>query len=249
MDPEAPKEVAKAVQETAKTTRVAIKELGPWVGRVIGEPIGVLADVLVDRLNLFKAERAVLLNERWVAFMLEHGITEPRPVPLRLAIPIIENASLEENDTLFNLWTNLLVTGSNPNQPGGIKAAFIGIIQGMDPLDAKVLDVVYRGLMPLGASRATFTVVTRQLIKYIRKNWPDEISDTDVRVSIENLMRLRCIQPFMQDKELPIPDPHTRRTHKELVSLNYGSERFVLTHLGQAFIDACMPEALVVSNQ
>ncbi len=242
------KEIAKATKEVAKTSRVAIKKLSPWIGRVIGEPIGVLADVLVEGLNLYKAERAVLLNERWVAFMLEHGITEPRPVPLRFAIPIIENASIEENDTLFDLWTNLLVAGSNPDQPGSIKAAFIGIIQGMDPLDAKVLDVVFRGMAPRGIDITTFSFVTRQLIKYIHENWSDEISEADILVSIENLMRLRCVQPFMQDKELQIPNVHTGRTHGELVSLYYGSERFVLTHLGKAFVDSCMPESLVASN-
>lgn len=47
MDPETPKEVAKAVQETAKTAKAAIEKLGPWFGKVIGEHSGIVAP---DRL-------------------------------------------------------------------------------------------------------------------------------------------------------------------------------------------------------
>lgn len=247
MDPETPKEVAKAVQETAKTTKAAIEKLGPWFGRVIGEPTGLLADTLVDQLKFYRAKRAVLLNERWVAFMLEHGITEPRPIPPKFAIPIIENASLEDDDVLFDLWTNLLISGSDPSQVGGIRAAFIEIIKGMDPLDAKVLNEIHQSLAPEGKLQNMFIVVTRRLIKHIQQNWSEEISEQEIRVSIENLLRLRCIAPYFQDKELAIPNVHTRRTHVELVSLGYGSDRLILTPLGVAFVEACISRPLVES--
>ena len=61
----------------------------------------------------------------------------------KLALPILYHASLEDDERLHGLWARLLVTALNPNSSKP-RTAFVDIIRQLEPVDAQILDVIYR---------------------------------------------------------------------------------------------------------
>jgi hypothetical protein len=95
-------ETAKAVQEVAKTARTGIeatRQVGSFVSKLINEPLEAVVGRLTDKVQFIRAERQVRLSERWREILRERNIEGVLGiVPPKLAFPIIENASLEEDD-------------------------------------------------------------------------------------------------------------------------------------------------------
>lgn len=238
MDDASEKEKAVARQEIAKVTSKAIDKLGPWVHSVIGEPTTELAGMWVDRLKFLRAKRGLELMERWKSMLEERGIKSPQPVPPKLAIPIIENASLEDDDELFDLWATLLTTAADPKtEKGSVRSAFVGIIQELEPEDAKILDAIYQALESVQS--LPFAIVSNRLFALLSRDGRLSISKEAFRVSIENLIRLRCLSEFVEKKAIAIDDGR-HSPYVENVSFSHGSASLKLTPLGRAFVQACI---------
>jgi hypothetical protein len=100
--------------------------------------------ILNDRLQFMRWERKLRLAERGRELLRERGIEGPlRPVPYKLALPIIEHASLEDNDELQDLWANLLTSAVDPKFEGLIRSAYVDIIKQLEVVDVHILDAVY----------------------------------------------------------------------------------------------------------
>jgi hypothetical protein len=141
-------ESAKAVQEVAKATRTGIeatRQLGGFVSRIINEPVEAVVGIFTDRLQFIRAERQLRLTNRWLEILKERNIQGAlRIVPPKFALPIIENASLEEDDELQDLWANLLASAVDPNFKGEMRAAFIDIIRQLEVADVHILDFMFK---------------------------------------------------------------------------------------------------------
>lgn len=106
-------ETAKAVQEVAKTSG-KIADLTDSAGRFLGGIMGNLVTdgfgLIEDRLRYYRFERAVLLADKTQRRLQEKGITNIRLVPPKIALPLIEHATIENDDDLHTLWSNLLAS-------------------------------------------------------------------------------------------------------------------------------------------
>jgi hypothetical protein len=106
-------ESAKAIKEVAKTTREAIsvtEKLGKFVSDLIHEPSKIVVDILADRLKYVRWQRQIRLLERMKKIIRDKNLSvDIISVPPKIALPIIENASLEEDDYLQDMWANLFV--------------------------------------------------------------------------------------------------------------------------------------------
>lgn len=115
-------EGAKAVQELAKTGGKVIdasSRAGGWFDKVFGQGIeDVVALHWSDRIRARRIEAAIYdwekLTElkRKVEFRLAaKGISDLRSIPPKIALAIIEHATIEDDIDLHSLWANFLVTG------------------------------------------------------------------------------------------------------------------------------------------
>jgi hypothetical protein len=69
---------------------------------------------------------------------------QPRTVPLKLLKPIIENATIEDDDDLRDIWANLLVSGAGAHEEDGVTPSFPAILKDLCSGDAKFLDAFFR---------------------------------------------------------------------------------------------------------
>jgi hypothetical protein len=257
-------ESAKAVQEVAKTTKAGIEateKLGGFVSRIIGEPTDTVIGILTDKLKFMRWERQIRLTERAKEIINQKNIEgELKIVPPKIALPIIENASLEENDELQDLWACLIASSVDPNHDGTLRAAFIDIIKQLEVNDVHILNLIYshyldyemRGgyvIRRVGARGAInntignrFPVSMRFIIEKLG------ISAEIYKESIDNLIRVRCIASFISNEQVKVlskkspfsPGYDNVKTDRVNFNVTHIYDKVCITPLDMSFAKACM---------
>lgn len=242
-------ESAKAIQEVAKTSRKAIEateKLGLFVSKVTKEPIATMVGILSDKLRFMRWERQLRLRDRCLEIIRERKLEGHfNVVSPKLALPIIENASLEENDELQDLWANLLASALDPNFKGAIRTAYINIIKQLEPIDVHVLNIAYQRYKQWHDGRSSVSV---DAVYYspskrsIPKNSIMQqlgISAGTYENAIDNLMAVRCVASYMEDRDIEFVDESLVGTDVERVTIDWRYDSICMTSLGVSFVEAC----------
>ena len=114
----------KAVQEVAKAAREyrpEVREFGAFVGRVIGRPAEQFGGLVGDVIAGVRLELGLRFKGRVDQLMREQGLDGPtRAAPLAVAFPLLEAATLEDDEDIQELFAQLLVNAVNADSgPGG----------------------------------------------------------------------------------------------------------------------------------
>jgi hypothetical protein len=195
-------EESKAVQEVAKTTGKAIdaaREAGGFIAKFISGPLEQGVGIFEDKLKYLRWERQTRYMQRAQEFLKLAGLDSPtRAVPIKLAIPLMQGASLEEDNQLQDRWAALLVNAANVSYPVEIRRSYAVILEQLTPLDAQILDAIYR--LPFEASQHA-GIATAELPVLARVIAEDEkelpLPSEEIVISLSNLARLGCIRPGM----------------------------------------------------
>lgn len=240
-------EASKATQEIAKTTGQGlgiVRKFGKFVSRFIGGPLEQAFGIIEDKLKYRRWERQVRLMDRANAFIAERDSQmQFRPVPLNVAIPIFEAASLEEDDDLQDLWARLLVNAADAESSTHVKRGLVSILQDFGQMEARLLQAIHNappmkgGILtketpgPLDVDGRVTTrpmeddVPTKGLpYEYLEPGEEEEdpgLPSEPVQIGLWNLRRLGCIE--------------SAGTWDSLV----GIRRVKITALGKALVNAC----------
>jgi hypothetical protein len=190
-----PKEIAKAVQSVAKTGKVAIdatRSLGEFMARVFKEPTEEIVGMLTDRLRFVRWQRMLRLSDEAQRILVARGVVDTRPVPPKLALPIFEESSLEEDDDLHQLWCNLLANAMDPDFEGELRIAFVDMIRALTAVDVCVLRHLHQRVQLNGP--ATGEEELRGCSIDGQKIAVELGLEYDIYlISACNLMRVRCV--------------------------------------------------------
>ena len=109
------------------------------------------------------------------------------PISLKYAIPMIENLSLEDDESVQDLWAGLIANATDPDKRFQIKKVYIDILSSLEPLDAMILKFLSKqgwNIIP-GPHSPGFNSerISAEL----------DIQICDVEISLQNLFRLDCI--------------------------------------------------------
>ncbi len=196
---EAVKETAKAAQEIAKTTGKAIdvsQEFGGFVSRYISGPLEQGMGIFEDKLKYMRWERQMRLMERASEYMTSIGMESPtKPIPLKLAIPLLEAASLEDDDYLQDMWAKLLVNSSIEGSPIDLNRSYIDILERLSHLEANILSVIYALPEDELKNKSILTGNLPDSIEIKDENDKKEPMQPskEVTFALANLARLGCI--------------------------------------------------------
>jgi hypothetical protein len=182
--------------------------------------------MLEDHLKVVRFERRIRLWDRARHFLAERGMDVPtRRIPLNIALPLLENATLEEDDDLQDVWARLLVNGGDANSGIELRRAFVPVLAEMSTLDVRNLAAIESATT---LAEGLAGILTDSLpkaataIDLLDIDWGEtSLPSPDVEVSLSNLDRLGCINSVDQEPLL-----HTYH----VVSL---------TPFGRALIEAC----------
>ncbi len=113
---------------------------------MLGEPIETATGILGDKLKFMRWERQIRLVDKVHQINKKRGIEGKEiPVSPKLAIPMLENASLEENDILQDLWAKLMSSAQGEFTSAAVRSAFIDIIKQLEVIDVRLLDSLFNG--------------------------------------------------------------------------------------------------------
>jgi hypothetical protein len=196
------KESAKAIKEVAKTTGKAIdagEKFGGFISKFISCPIEQCIGIFEDKLKYMRWERQLRLIKRADALMEGSGPSGPsRAIPLKIAIPLFQAASLEDDDYLQDLWAKLLVNGANADSGIDLKKAYIDILEQLTPLEAKILEKLYQ--LPFKETQHNGirtdglpSVAKPGMEKENKSGWAEP--SEEVLLSLLNLARVGCVSP------------------------------------------------------
>ena len=191
-------ESSKAVQEVAKTAGKAIdltSEFGKFIAKFIEGPMEQGSGIVKDKLYYMRYEGQIRFMKRVNQLMGSCGKDMPtKLIPLKLAIPLFQAASLEDDDYLQDMWAKLLVNTSITERGIELRRAHIDILERLSPMEALILERIYT--LPVDELKGS-SIVTEHL--------PDaaivEIEDQEklvnpneeVIMALANLARLGCI--------------------------------------------------------
>jgi hypothetical protein len=141
-------ENAKAVQEASKAvSKVAetSEKFGSFIAKYTHESIEAGMGIFSDKLKYLRWERQHRLIKRADQFLELEGLSEPVfALPLKSAIPLLEAASLEEDDDLQDLFAKLLVVSStDESRNKTFLRSYVDTLERFTPLMAKIFDKSY----------------------------------------------------------------------------------------------------------
>ncbi|MBK9947175.1 MAG: DUF4393 domain-containing protein [Nitrospira sp.] len=227
----------------------AAEKLGQFFSNVFGEPIKTSVGMLQDKLGVIRWERQLRLADR-VKEILDQRRKEGNrvSVPPRMALPIIEAASIESDDFLQDLWANLLASAMNSVTAPKVRSAFVDIIKQLEPIDVKLLEFCYKKYREKRAAH---------IARYGEESWYKEkdptyfevakgditqsltISGDDYLNAVDNLIRVRLLASYVDDNSVETEVDGAQESYE--VSLYYGYESLCITALGLTFVKTCTP--------
>jgi hypothetical protein len=217
-------ESAKAVQEVAKTTGKALdaaRGVGAFFAKIVGGPLEQTAGLLEDRLAHMRAERQMRFMAKTEQLIRELGIEHhTRPVPLKIALPILQAATIEDNDDLQDMWAHLLANATNPASAAEVTVSMVTILKDFGTLEASILNAVYNAPDPIKAEGVPTLGLPRAYIDQ-PSDVEQSLPDVKTQFAVWNLIRLGCLAA-----RLTWDGPHIGRVN--------------ITTLGTTLIEACL---------
>ncbi|MGW9332764.1 Abi-alpha family protein [Bosea sp. NPDC055594] len=193
-------EFGKAGQEIGKATSRGIdaaQTVGGFFGKYLAGPLEQTAGMLEDRLRFTRWERQLRLRRRAQEFLEAQGQSGPtHKVALNFGVPLIEAASLEENDELQDVWAQLLANAAS-NEAGIQRLpAFVSMLKDMSPLDARILRMAVRAPADLMKDYVYTAGFPESYTPPPKSNDDRIMPSLAVETSLWNLVRLTCVEPM-----------------------------------------------------
>jgi hypothetical protein len=192
-------EQSKAIQEVAKTATKAIgaaEKFGGFVARLVSGSLEQGIGIFEDKLRYARWERQARLMTRASELMRKLGESNfSRAIPLKLALPLLQAASVEDDDYLQDLWARLLVGAATGVSQADLTRAHIAMLEQLSSFEARILGVVYA--LPYEAARHA-GVLTEDLpiaakVRLERDQSTPRDPDAEVCLALSNLDRVSCI--------------------------------------------------------
>ena len=227
-------EIAKAIQESTKLGEKGLEiadKAGTFFAKVFQEPINEISGMITDKIRFIRWKKMVQMSEEVNTILQQKQITSTRAVPPKIALPIIEEASLEDDPNLQYLWNHLLANAMNPNFNDEIRYGFIEMIKGITGIEAKLLHEFYEvlrkenKLLPL-SNVFQYNISKEQFIDLLK------ITPDIYAISVNNLMRMQLISPAILKGGISMGS--------EPITIYKGIDAITMTPLGVKFVEACI---------
>jgi hypothetical protein len=203
--------IAGATEEVAMTTGKAIdlaRDAGRSLASFFSGPASQVSGMIEDHLRYVRWERSERLAQRAQDFLAERGMSSPtRAVPVKFAIPLIEAATLEEDDTLQDVWARMLANAATDGYPQELNRSFIVMLEQMSGQDVLLFQKIYSVPTPDDpeAGIKTEHLPASVSIDHVNTVTLSTSSPSPaVRLSLANLERLGCLRLSSTFDDSPI---------------------------------------------
>jgi len=181
-------EHAKAIQEMAKTTSKAIEageKSGKYLTSILGDGFKELGGAFHDWTQSYRYKNYLKLSDQ-IEEIHQKRMALGKPIPLtpKYALPILENASLEDSEVVQAMWAGLIANSTDPSVEFQMKKLYIEILSSLDPIDASIIN--YLGSNDL---EKDYNFFNGQKLNVIEIASLAGVSEDDAAISLSNLFR------------------------------------------------------------
>src|ERR1022692_985920 len=122
-----PNELIKHARELLKggVALAGALKLTDVIKAMLGPAWAEIAERLRDEARRYRYGRQLDCLMKAEKMAKDAGFT-PKAVPIKLLFPLLEGASLEENEDLHTMWAALLANASSPNQSENVRPGIPG---------------------------------------------------------------------------------------------------------------------------
>lgn len=118
----------------------ALEPVNDFVKRIGGPLADELGEYLAAFVKPYRVAQQVKAMQKAKQMLKEAGIA-PNAVPPRLLLPILEGASIEDDEDLHSRWAALLANAAS--SPDSVHPSYVEILKQLTPEDARLLDKLY----------------------------------------------------------------------------------------------------------
>ncbi len=156
-----------------------------FMRRIFGPVASEIGEALADHVRAYRARNIKNIIEK-AEISADGRFIEP--LPPRISIPLIESASLEDNEILQEMWANLLVDAAT--HLSSRHNIFVDIMSQIGPEEAKFLELIFSisGEFSLILDRPSD--LRPALLDYVKSsiNWHDRTTEDDAKDIVNELM-------------------------------------------------------------
>jgi len=198
---------------------------------MLGPATGEVAERFRDSVRLYRYARQLECLKKAEMMAKDAGFT-PKAVPIKLLFPLLEGASLEENEDLHTMWAALLANAASPTKAEQVRPGFVAILKQMAPDEAVLLKLI-----------AGFTAEFNSFLKNTHASSKENLDRMIRAYNEEQMTGLRA--SFKRQNEQAAEAELRLETCTQLLS-NVGMIRFtdeitLLSALGETFLEVCEP--------
>ena len=192
---------ARAVEAVAKAWGIsveAVRAAGSFLAHLSKSPLTQMFGLIGDKLAYRRYEEYLAFSEKTQRYMEERSLTfdNSKAVPLKIAIPVLESASIEDNDDIKDIWARLITNAMDPSVTFNIKHAYVSVLKDIDILEAKILNELCKNRFKARAYGVyTKDIPNSYLYSRPTGNMGENKPSRDVELALSNLVRLRCLTP------------------------------------------------------
>ena len=127
--------------------------------QLASKPLDQLGEILADRVRLWRFNNQLAILEQAGEYARKRGI-KINPVRLKVLLPLLDGASLEEEKTIQQLWAQLMVNAGAVDVPDRTATLAIEFLKGISAQDAKLLDIMHAEVFASAANKEVPRSVT-----------------------------------------------------------------------------------------
>jgi hypothetical protein len=119
------------------------KVIAEFVSKYFGGTLEQGMGIVEDKLAFMRWERKLRLIDRSKEILKERGIDEPtKSIPYKFSVPLLEAATLEEDNYLQDKWALLLANAVDSNIEFDIKRVHISILENLTGFEVKLFSEI-----------------------------------------------------------------------------------------------------------
>lgn len=220
-----PNELIKQAPELLKggAALAGVLKFTDVIKAMLGPATAEIAERFRDDIRRYRYGRQLECLKKAEQMAKGAGFT-PKAVPIKLLFPLLEGASLEENEDLHTMWAALLANASSPTSCDTVRPGFVAILKQMSPDEAALFKWFYE-------QDRTAIRLSNLLCAYALLGFTEKTDLTSPCMPcLENLMAAQLVRE--QRWEL---------NNYHLETQDQQEAQFIRTWLGQHFLWACRP--------
>jgi hypothetical protein len=111
------------------------------LGKLLGPAISESGELIADKIRQYRIKNQITILNNVKKILDKNGLSL-KQLPIKLAVPLLENASLEEDVTLQEMWSRLIINSSTSDYKMSLHKVCIAILSDLSPLEARILEKI-----------------------------------------------------------------------------------------------------------